>query len=133
MITSLYAGVLALIYFRLSIETIVARRSKKISLGLGNNQEIAAIVSAHGNFASYAVFLLFLLFLVEKSQRFPNWLIHGVALVFVTGRILHFMAFRSEKMNFKKRVLGMQMTLMPLIFLGILNIVAFFLPLIYGS
>lgn len=125
MITSLYAGILAVLYMLLSIETIRARRKHRISLGYGPNNEIASIVSAHSNFSSYVFILLFLTFLVETSGQFPSWAIHMIASIFTLGRLLHYAAFRSEQMNFKWRVLGMHLTLWPLVGLGVLNIYCF--------
>ena len=121
MITSLYASLLAVLFFRISIDTIKARRSQKISLGTGKNDEIASIVSAHHNFASFVPVLLFMTFLVEHSGRIPDAAIHLVAGAYTAGRYLHYLAFSGEKMNFKQRVLGMQMTLFPLLILAGMN------------
>lgn len=58
MFTNLYIGLLTLLYFKISLETINARRSNKISVGAGDNNEIAGIVSAHSNFNSYVPIIL---------------------------------------------------------------------------
>lgn len=126
MITQLYGGILALIYLALSIETIRARRKHKVSLGYGPNDEVASIVSAHNNFASYTVILLFLLFLLETAEIVNPIILHALAIAFTTGRLLHYLAFRKN-MRFKPRIAGMALTLMPLGFLGLLNMISFFL------
>lgn len=126
MITMLYAGILALIYFKLSLEVIKARRVHQVSLGYGPNNEIAQIVSAHGNFAAYIPLLLILAFLLEQSGAMPGYVIHILAGVFTLGRVLHFLAFAGDKMKFPFRILGMHMTLWPLVFLALLNIAVFF-------
>lgn len=126
MITSLYAGILGILYFKISFDTIKARRKHQVSLGHGNNNEITSIASAHHNFASYTVLLLLMTFLLEQSQAVPSLVIHLVAIGFTIGRILHYLALSGSKMNFKFRVIGMQLTLFPLMVLSILNIYSFF-------
>lgn len=118
MITAFYAGLLAFLYFRISLDTIQARRRYKISTGPGKNNEIAEIVSAHSNFSAYVPTLLILTYLVEHSKMLSIYFIHFIATTYTVGRVLHYFAFRGEKMNFKRRVLGMQLTLWPLIILG---------------
>ena len=125
LITSLYAGILGLLFFFISIETIKARRSKQISLGAGSNNEIQHLVSAHSNFSSYAGFFLLALALSEYSRQFPMLLLHVLGLVFVVGRILHFLSMRTEVMDFKKRVAGMMMTLFPLVLISLMNVWVF--------
>ena len=127
MVTALYAGLLALLYMKVSLDVISSRRGHQISLGNGKSGEIEAIVSAHSNFAAYTAFLLFLTFLLETSGQFPTLLLHALAATFTLGRVLHFMAFRGERMNFQLRAFGMHMTLWPLLALGTLNVLSFFL------
>jgi uncharacterized membrane protein YecN with MAPEG domain len=122
MITSLFAGILGLIYAKLSLDTIAARRAHKISIGVGPNNEIASIVSAHSNFSSYSIYLLFLMYLCESSNAVPTIAIYILGSAFTLGRLLHYSAFKSQKMNFRRRVLGMQLTLWPLIILSLINI-----------
>lgn len=122
MITSLYAGILAILFFKLSFDTINARRRHQISVGHGPNNEILEVVSAHANFSAYTVLLLFLVFLAEQSQVVPVIAIHILAGAFTLGRVLHYIAFTRDKMNFKFRILGMQLTLFPLVILGLLNV-----------
>jgi uncharacterized protein len=126
MITSLYAGFLGLILFLISMETIKARRAHKISIGVGPNNEIATVVSAHANFVAYVPLLLLLLFFAENSSLISNLIIHALGFAIFLGRLLHYFAFRGPKMNFKWRTLGMYLTLWPLIILGFINIFIYF-------
>jgi len=121
-ITSLYAGLLALVLFKLSLDSINARRTHKISVGYGPNNEIAGVVSAHANFVAYVPLLLFLLWMAERSGLYPEYLIHVLGLAFTLGRVLHYLAFTGKKIDFKKRVLGMHLTLWPLLLLAALNV-----------
>jgi uncharacterized membrane protein YecN with MAPEG domain len=126
MITSLYAGLLGILFFIISIQVIIGRRSHKISLGPGPNNEIGKLVSAHANFTSYAIFLIVLLGFLEYQELFPEWVIHTFGCLFTLGRILHFKAFASGKMNFPIRKFGMHLTLWPLLLLGILLVYSYF-------
>lgn len=120
MITSLYAGILSILFFWISLETIKARGREQISLGAGENNQIIHLVSAHSNFASYVPLLLFLMYLLEVKS-FNSVFLHFTGVIVVTGRILHFLTMRNKETTFKKRKLGMQLTLFPLLWLGILN------------
>ena len=121
MVTSLYLGVLGLLYFWISIETIMARGKNKVSLGPGENNEIIHLVSAHGNFSSYVPFFLLGLYLLEQ-QTVSAYAIHGLAGVFVLGRVLHFLTMRNKEKTFKYRKAGMMLTLWPLIIVSLWNI-----------
>lgn len=125
MVTPLYAGLLAILYFKISIEVINGRRSHQISLGYGPNNEIAGVVSAHSNFAAYVPLLLILTFFVEASNLFPKLILHGVCMLYVVGRVSHYMSLRSKKMNPKFRVLGMHLTFWPMLALAGMNIFIF--------
>jgi len=121
MVTSLYLGILGLLYFWISIETIKGRRANKVSLGAGENNEILHLVSAHSNFASYTPFFLFSLFLLEH-QTVSLYAIHALAVVFVLGRVLHYLTMRNQEKTFKYRKAGMMLTLWPLIIVSVWNI-----------
>ena len=125
MITTLYLGLLALLYLYISGAVIMKRRKHQISTGFGPNNEIRDIVSAHANFAAYVPIQLLLIYLLEISGHIPLIAIHIIAAIVLLGRILHFIAFNSKEMNFKYRVYGMQMTLFPLLITGLSAIYVF--------
>lgn len=125
MTTSFYAGLLGFLFLKISIDTIRARKKHLVSLGGGPNNEITSLMSAHSNFASYVPFFLLLLFFSESKS--PPWLIHSVGICFVLGRLLHYDAFRTSKMKFRRRVQGMHLTLWPMVFLSALQIFFFIL------
>lgn len=121
MITGLFAGILGLMYFRFSIATIRARRSSKVSLGFGDDNQIQAVVSAHGNAAAYIPLFLILLYTYENSAHSFFYVTIGLGLAFCLGRWLHFKAMTAPKMDFKNRVRGMKLTLLPLVILSLAN------------
>lgn len=115
MITLFFAGLLSLIFFAISIDTIKARRKHQISLGYGPHNEIEQIVSAHANFVAYVPLFLILNYGIESSKVIPTSLQITLLTVFFLGRLFHYLAFRGSKMNFPFRIWGMHMTLWPLL------------------
>jgi uncharacterized membrane protein YecN with MAPEG domain len=127
LITFFYAGILAILYFYISFQTIKMRQKYQISLGSGPKNEIENYTSAHANFNAYVPILILLTYFLELSMTSSYWLpffiLHLFGIAIVLGRIFHYRAFTAEKMNFKFRKLGMYFTLWPLMVLGILNII----------
>lgn len=113
MISTIFAGALGILYFRISMETIKVRRAEKISLGHGDHTQLNQLICAHGNFAAYTPLLLITLYFIESSGLLHPGVIAILGSLFTVGRFLHFQAFRG-KMNFKLRVRGMKLTLIPL-------------------
>jgi len=121
MITGLYSGLLGLLYFKLSLDTIMARKTFKVPLGSGPNNEIAYLVSAHSNFASYVPLLLFMLYLAELNRN-SAFLLHALGMTFLLGRIIHYQTMKDGEKSFKFRKTGMMLTLWPLIILSCISI-----------
>ena len=117
MITSFYLALLGLLYLKISIEVILARRKYRILYGQGSDNEIGGIVGAHLNFASYIPFILLGMFQAETSHSAPKIFLHLLGSTVLLGRIIHFLGLsRMEKVKkFKFRVLGMHLTLWPLL------------------
>jgi uncharacterized protein len=121
MITSLFVGLLGLLHFKISLDTINARGREKVSLGSGANNEIIHLVSAHSNFSSYTPIFLIMFYLLEV-QSFSSAVLYLLGFSFLLGRTFHFLSMKDKEQVFKKRKLGMQLTLFPLIILSILNV-----------
>lgn len=129
MITTFYAGILGLLFFVISLETIKARGKEKVSLGAGEHNQLIHLVSAHNNFASYTPLFLILLYFVEQAS-YSNYLIHLTAFTFLIGRVLHFLTMLNKEKTFSKRKLSMQLTLWPLIFLSLFNCYIYLMSII---
>lgn len=108
-ITSLYAGLLALLFIALSWRVITSRRTNKVSLGDGENKDLRQRSRMHANFAEYAPMGLILLACVEL-QNAPALAVHLLGLMLLTGRVLHARAFWVHPMNFTFRTYGMLLT-----------------------
>lgn len=124
MITSIFAALLGLFYFFLSIFVVRSRRRLKISLGDGGNPEMLQAISAHSNFQAYTPFLLILLLLIELVTNPPIALVVIFGILILLGRILHFQGIVTN--NFKLRVPGMILTLFPMLAMSLILIFARF-------
>jgi uncharacterized membrane protein YecN with MAPEG domain len=128
MITGFYAGLLGILYFIISLETIRARGREKVSLGIGEHNQLLHIVSAHSNFASYTPIFLILHFFAGAWG--PPLFLHALGTAFFIGRSLHFLTMRDKERTFRRRKLGMMLTLWPLIILSGANVVFYLLSVV---
>ena len=89
-ITSLYAGLLALWFLALSAR-VVQQRSVPNGIGLGDGGDATLLrrIRGHGNFAEYTPLSLILLGLLEYGGTLPIWLLHLLGLTLLGSRILH--------------------------------------------
>lgn len=109
MITPLYGAILALVFITLSIRTIILRGRHEVALGHGNAEELLRAIRVHGNFAEYVPLALLLIWMLESIGG-SIWLIHGLAILLLTGRLIHAYGVMQTDENLKFRVVGMVMT-----------------------
>ncbi|MGH1441629.1 MAG: MAPEG family protein [Cellvibrionaceae bacterium] len=119
MITGFYAGLLALFFVWLSLNVVKLRRRYKVAYGSGGVEPLEQAISAHNNMSQYSPVMLLLLFFLEY-QQVHFLLIHLGGLLFVIGRLIHFRGMTEP--HLKKRVLGMQLTLFPILAYAALNL-----------
>ena len=119
--TSLYAGILTLLFLALSFRVIGARRSQRISLGDGNSETMLRRMRAHGNFAEYVPLALVLMMLLEMQKQ-PVWTVHVVGVLLLAGRLLHAVGVSTATAN--ARVTGMVLTFTALISGALANLAA---------
>ena len=108
-ITSLYAGLIALIFLALSFRVITYRRGKQIGLGDAGDKSLLKRMRAQANCAEYAPIGLILLALVEV-QGAPGLVVHGLGLLLLAGRAMHGFGFSASPPVMRLRVLGMMAT-----------------------
>ena len=98
-ITPIYAGLLALLFFVLSMR-VVRLRGHGASLGDGGDPLLLRRIRAHGNFAEYVPFILLMMGMLELSH-FSSYLLHALGLTLVVARLLHAYALSfTEKFKF---------------------------------
>ncbi|WP_106640258.1 MAPEG family protein [Allosphingosinicella vermicomposti] len=120
-ITLTIAGAAALLNQWLAWRVGQMRRHHKVLIGDGGHKMLTARMRAQANFVEYTPFFLILLGLVELAIGQATWL-WVVAITFIVGRILHAFGMDRDAMN-KSRVIGMMLTLGPLLGLAIYAIV----------
>jgi Uncharacterized relative of glutathione S-transferase, MAPEG superfamily len=113
-ITSLYAAILALLFYKLSMRTIQLRRQLRIPIGDGGEPQMIRAMRVHANFAEYVPLALVLLFLVESNGA-QSWVVHVLGLILLAGRLLHAGGVSRVKEDFRLRIAGMRMTFIMLI------------------
>jgi uncharacterized protein len=119
MVSSIYAGILALLIVWLSLKVIKLRRSKKVILGDGGETDLQYAIRAQGNATEYIPISLILLVLLELSGV-NLWLVHLGGVAIIIGRALHAKGLLTQSLSY--RVLGMQFTFFTIIALSFLNI-----------
>lgn len=120
-VTSIYAGLLGLLFIALSTAVVTVRRSAQVSLGDAGNAQLQRRIRAQGNCAEYAPLGLLLIALAE-AQGAPAMAIHALGICLLLGRLLHARAFLAPKMNLNLRIAGMVLTFTSITFaaLGLL-------------
>jgi hypothetical protein len=105
---------------------IKVRRTKKVSVGDGGDDELKTAMAAQSNALEYLPISLLLLFALEYNGAFLV-LVHTLGIVLLVGRVIHARAMLAN--NLQRRVIGMQITIWVIIGLAIANL--FFIP--YGN
>lgn len=108
-IVPIYAAILGIIFFVLSIRIIGLRRSLKIGIGDSGNPTMLRAMRVHSNFAEYVPLCLVLLGFTELQGTLPI-ILHILGSGLVLGRVLHAYGVSQTKENFRFRVSGMALT-----------------------
>ena len=116
MITALYASLLAILLFILSIRVIGLRGNPAfafIAQGKDDDELLQRVVRAHGNFTEYVPTMLILLYFLESSGV-AGAKLHALAGAFFLGRVMHGICMGFMRSNMPLRVGGTALTLLPL-------------------
>jgi len=108
-ITPVYAALLAVLFFALSVRIVRLRRRLRVAVGDGGEPELLRAIRAHGNFAEYVPLTVLLLALAE-SQGNPPLLLHALGLALLAGRIAHAWGISRTIEELRYRVFGMAAT-----------------------
>lgn len=108
-IVPVYAAILALVFVALSLRVIRCRRRDQIAVGHGDSAELLRAARVQGNFAEYVPLALLLLAWVE-TRGFPGYLVHGLCLLLLAGRVAHAFGMSQNPEDFRFRVGGMVAT-----------------------
>lgn len=94
-VTSLFAGLLILLYLYLGFGVVGQRRKTQTGLGTGGHDSLEQAVRAHGNFNEYVPLALLVLLLLELNQL-PSWALYAYGAALVIGRVLHAMGLKQS-------------------------------------
>ena len=110
LITAFFSSILALIFYKLSINVIRLRRKYKVSLGSSKkHKDLDQAIRAHGNLSEFLPIGLILLACLEVNHL-PKIVVFMCGLFFLIGRYLHASSFLKEEIDSSNRVLGMKIT-----------------------
>ncbi len=107
LVTPLYAALAAVILIVLSLRVIGARRSRRVALGDGADEDLARRIRAQGNFTEYTPLALVLVLLLELGGA-PAWQLHALGAALILGRIVHAWSLTAHSGN--GRLIGMTLT-----------------------
>lgn len=108
-ITALYASLLVPLFLMLASRVIRARRSARVAVGDGGDTVLMRRMRVHANFAEYVPLALLLLALAE-SLATNIWLLHGLGLMLLGGRLIHAFGMSQPEEKFAFRVAGVGTT-----------------------
>ena len=106
-VTSLYAGLLALIFLALSARVVAVRG--RVSLGDGGDPEVLRRMRGHANFAEYVPLILVMMAMLEY-QQIAAWQLHAIGATLVFARLIHGIALSFTKKWFFGRFFGTVLT-----------------------
>ena len=104
-ITSLYAGLLAIVWFVLFAMIGRLRSQLNIPLGDGGKPEMILAGRRYMNFIECTPLALLLLFMADANGAGALW-VHALGVILVLSRIIHPFGVTIDKMNTPQRILG---------------------------
>ena len=120
-VTPLYAALCGLLLIFLSQRVIRLRRRFKVDLGDGGEPEMRRAMRVQANMVEYAPIALILLALAEL-QGHAFWLLHGLGVLLICGRLLHAFGVARAPENFRFRVAGMAVTFAAIAIASLMNL-----------
>ncbi|MEM7405240.1 MAG: MAPEG family protein [Pseudomonadota bacterium] len=108
-VTPMYAAALGLVFFALSVRTILARRRLKVAVGDGQDPAMLRAMRVHSNFAEYVPITLLLMFFAEQLGT-DTWQIHALGTALLAGRLIHAIGVSRANEDYRLRVTGMALT-----------------------
>ena len=116
-VTPIYAGILAIMFFVLSVRVVAVR--SRVSLGDGGDPVVLRRMRGHANFSEYVPLILLMMGLLELSH-FSAYFLHAAGITLVFARLIHGYALSfTEKFKFG-RFWGTALTFGLLVVCGVL-------------
>ena len=113
-VTPIFAALLGLIFFFLSLRTSLVRRRARVSLGDGGDKGLQMAIRAHGNFIEYVPISLLLLAFLEM-RTVSVYVVGVLGVMLVAGRCFHAIGISRANTSFRLRQVGAVLTLLVLL------------------
>lgn len=120
-ITSFYASLLTLIIIWLCYQVVAFRRSQRVEIGDGGNEQGIRYIRAQQNAVEYIPITLILMAAYELNQG-NVMLLHGIGVALVIARLMHPLGFVAKKGVSFGRFYGTALTWLIMLLLAGLNI-----------
>jgi uncharacterized membrane protein YecN with MAPEG domain len=99
-VTAIYAAIIAVLAVVLAARIVPLRRSRRVGLGDGGDGELTRAIRVHANLVEHAPMAIILMAACELNGA-PSWLLHGLGVPLVAGRLLHVLGLsRSTGISF---------------------------------
>ena len=108
--TSIYAAILGLMFFAITLRVALLRMKSGQSLGAGNDQQFEKIMRGHGNFVETVPMCLILMLLLEQ-QGAASLTMHVLGIALLLGRLFHYLQLTEVIKPLLFRIAGMVLTL----------------------
>lgn len=126
MVTTLYAGILGLLYVALSFYVIKGRFKHQIPLGDAGSADMIKRIRVHANFIEYVPFALLLIILAEFEGT-SEYIIHGLCVALLIGRLGHVYGVMTKEGTSIGRAGGTILTFLVIVTAAIICIQSFFI------
>lgn len=109
-VTPLYAALFALLLIPLVLRVARRRRQQLVSLGDGGDKQLTKLMRGHGNFVETVPMALLLLLMMELCGAAAA-LLHGLGILLLAGRSVHYLQLTGTLRPLQYRVAGMMATI----------------------
>jgi uncharacterized protein len=99
-IVPIYAALLAIGYLALAVGVIRLRKSRRISIGVGSDDDLERAVRVHSNFGEYVPFALLLLSMAEM-QGASHIVLNILCILLLVGRGAHAWGLSNKDLRFR--------------------------------
>lgn len=113
-VSPLYVGLCALIFFVLSVMVIRLRAARHTWFGDGGHADLQRAIRVQANFAEYTPLALLVIVVVEAAG-YHAWIVHAFGIAFVLGRLLHAWGLMRSAEASAGRFIGMNLTFLVLV------------------
>jgi len=120
-VTSSYGALLWILMLTLAYRVVLMRRKLGVGVGDGHKIELRRVIGAHQNAVENIPIMLILMALYEYRHGADIWL-HGLAVVFLIGRVMNAYGVSRHSGRSIGRNYGMWMTVICISLLAILNL-----------